>query len=98
KSFSPNVGEGSSCGNSIIEAGEACDPPAEGNGCSLGCTVEDGWACPYPGVCFEQPRCGDGVWHKDLGETCDDGNSNSADGCDNCNVTPGWSCSGLGPS
>ncbi len=35
-------------------------------------------------------RCGDG--RIDSGETCDDGNAVSADGCDNCRVDVGWQC------
>ena len=62
-SFSPDVGGGSVCGNSVIEAGEQCDPPMAGAGCTLGCVVEGGWACPSPGVCFELPVCGDGILH-----------------------------------
>ena len=38
-----------------------------------------------------QYRCGDGVI--DSGETCDDGNSTSGDGCNaQCQLTPGWEC------
>jgi cysteine-rich repeat protein len=95
KSFSPDVGSGSVCGNSIIEAGEECDP--NGPGCT-GCAVEDGWSCPRPGVCFEEPYCGDGLLHAARGEECDDGDDDAMDGCTSCAVDDGWSCYGLQPS
>jgi fibro-slime domain-containing protein len=97
-SFSPDVGGGSTCGNSVIEPGETCDPPDVGDGCSAGCATEPGFSCPFPGVCFEIPRCGDGVLHTNLGEDCDDGNAVTSDGCDGCQESAGWSCSGFAPS
>ncbi len=97
-SFSPDVGGGTTCGNSVIEAGEQCDPPLPSAGCTAGCVVEDGWSCPRPGVCFEQPFCGDGILHPLLSEECDDGNDNAMDGCAGCLVEDSWSCYGLEPS
>ena len=99
ESFSPDVGGGSTCGNSIIEAGESCDSPNPGNGCTSGCVVEEGFSCPQPNVCLKVPECGDGILHSPLGEFCDDGDdSNPNDGCHQCEVGDGFSCSGLGPS
>jgi fibro-slime domain-containing protein len=95
-SFSPDVGAHATCGNSVIEANEGCDPPAVGKGCTAGCTVETGWSCPFPGFCFQLPRCGDGVVN--AGEACDDGNGTGNDGCTGCAVDANWSCVGLGPS
>src|SRR3990167_8014597 len=48
----------SSCGNGLIDSGEACDDGniTEGDGCSASCRNE---------------ACGNGV--QDPGETCDDG-------------------------
>ena len=97
-SFSPDVGGGATCGNSVLEASEGCDPPMPGKGCTLGCTVESNWSCPFPGFCFAKPRCGDGIVNALLGEACDDGNSLANDGCNGCAVEPTWSCAGLGPS
>jgi fibro-slime domain-containing protein len=38
-------------------------------------------------------NCGNGVL--DLGERCDDGNTDSGDGCSStCQIEPGWSCTG----
>ena len=96
-SFSPDTGT-AMCGNSQIEANEGCDPPDVGNGCSAGCTVEMGFSCPLPGVCFPIPRCGDGIVNVALGEECDDGDATSGDGCSACTIDMGWSCVGLGPS
>lgn len=98
KSFSPDVGPTAVCGNSVIEAGEQCDKPHVGHGCSAGCLIEDGFACPRPDVCFALPKCGDGVVNTSIGEECDDGNANSADGCANCTVVPPYSCYGIQPS
>jgi fibro-slime domain-containing protein len=97
-SFSPDTGPGSTCGNSVIEVGETCDPPDVGDGCSIGCATEMGFSCPFPGVCIELPRCGDGVLHTNLGEECDDGNAVTSDGCNDCEESAGWSCSGFAPS
>ncbi len=99
KSFSPDVGGGSDCGNDIIEAGETCDRPNPGNGCTAGCQEETGWSCPRPNECFRLPTCGDGLVHFDLGEECDDGDDTDAgDGCHGCVISPGFDCTGLGPS
>ncbi|MBV9946498.1 MAG: DUF4215 domain-containing protein, partial [Myxococcales bacterium] len=68
-----------------------------GDGCSPSCTVEPGFTCPNTngtgGPCVKAVTnsCGDGV----LGgaEQCDDGNTNSMDGCSAaCRVEPGFTC------
>ena len=67
-----------SCGNGVIEAGEACDDGnmVSGDGCSLNCLREGSnqrWGS----------LCGNGVI--EAGEACDDGNMVSGDGCSsNC--------------
>ena len=53
------------CGNGVIDAGEACDDingtPVSGDGCSASCLVETGWSCDSssPSVCTI--TCGDGI-------------------------------------
>jgi len=96
KTFSSTIGGGSTCDGAAIEAGEQCDG---GAGCTNGCELISGWSCPQPGVCFEIPRCGDGIFHSPLMEECDDGNNVDSDGCTNqCKIETGYACSGLGPS
>ena len=69
---------GASCGNTVVDADEACD---DGN-------RDDGDGCR--GDCKKIEMCGDGV--VDSGEACDDSNTNSADGCDAC-VRTEWAVS-----
>jgi fibro-slime domain-containing protein len=87
------------CGNGKIDPGEACDDgnTASGDGCSSGCTVEPGFTCPNVngngGPCVRVPpnTCGDGILTGT--EQCDDGNTNSGDGCSStCQVEPGFNC------
>ena len=89
------------CGNSVIDPGEACDDgnTTGGDGCSADCTtIEPGWTCPKGvgspgGSCTKSATgvCGDGVLGK--GETCDDGNTLSGDGCSaSCVLELGWDC------
>lgn len=84
-----------SCGNGVVDPGEACDDGnvVSGDGCSADCrTVESGWRCPEAGRACS-PICGDGIVAGR--ETCDDGNTQSGDGCSNiCLTEPGWDCSG----
>ena len=84
------------------EAGEPCE-----NGPAIGCaeaangvcTVEPHWRCrqnllaaPGPSICT--PNCGDNFVFTAQGEACDDGGTNSNDGCSaTCTVEPGWTCS-----
>ena len=43
-------------------------------------------------VCTQE-SCGDGVVEADIGETCDDGNKKSGDGCSSsCQLERGWAC------
>ncbi len=59
------------CGNGALDTDEGCDDGnnVSGDGCSAGCTDEDGTA-----------TCGNGIW--EVGEGCDDGNTDPGDGCD----------------
>lgn len=42
-------------------------------------------------------KCGDGVWDEDLGEQCDDGNTDDRDGCDkSCRCEEGYTADGNG--
>jgi cysteine-rich repeat protein len=45
------------------------------------------------GQCAAVNTCGNGIWEEAAGEDCDDGTVEGDDGCDNCNVEPGWICS-----
>ncbi|MBN2193311.1 MAG: DUF4215 domain-containing protein [Polyangiaceae bacterium] len=80
------------CGDGIVqsESGELCDD-GEGNvstGYGEGVCITD---------CLPAPRCGDGVI--DAGETCDDGNADSLDGCSaDCAWEDGWTCPIAGQS
>jgi cysteine-rich repeat protein len=58
------------CGNGILNDGEECDDGdnSNGDGCSRGCTDEDG-----------SSDCGNSLW--EIGEECDDGNDVEHDGC-----------------
>ncbi|MBR4984270.1 MAG: DUF4215 domain-containing protein [Proteobacteria bacterium] len=100
-----------SCGNGVIDDGEACDDgnDVSGDGCASGCVeVERGYACETPGEpCKENKTdpekpgpepaaCGNRV--VESGESCDDGNTESGDGCsaDCTTVEPDWSCPAAG--
>ncbi len=93
-----------SCGDGVVDMGEACDDGnlTVGDGCDANCTLETGYGCnvdiaPADGICDTGGAgsviivCGDGIV---LGtEVCDDGNTASADGCDsNCMLEPGYVC------
>jgi len=84
-----------SCGNGVLDPGEACDDANRnsGDGCSQFCGLE----CPAadPSCAPPQARapvCGDGLLSG--GEACDDGNVASGDGCraDCSAVEAGWTC------
>jgi hypothetical protein len=60
------------CGNGTVEGNETCDPPG---------SVVGGVTCPAD---CTLPVCGDLVL--EAPETCDDGNTNPADNCDNCRI------------
>ena len=83
------------CGNGTLDGDEECDDgnTVSGDGCSLACRQETGFACPTPGSpCVSTVVCGDGK----VGgrEACDDHNTNDGDGCsaDCMTVEPGWTC------
>ena len=93
------------CGDGKVTGSEACDDANTngGDGCSADCKlVEPGFACSTPGQACVQVTtpavCGNGI--VESGETCDDGNSASNDGCSStCSVeslytcpTPGAAC------
>ncbi|HEX2882073.1 MAG TPA: DUF4215 domain-containing protein, partial [Polyangiaceae bacterium] len=65
-----------------------------GDGCNIVCETEPGYDCTVENVACSQ--CGDGVIGQ--GETCDDGNVVSGDGCDaTCdNFEPGFTCTAPG--
>jgi len=58
---------GSTCGDGIVDTGEACDDgnTTGGDGCAADCSKIE--------------QCGDGT--VDTGEACDDGNTTGGDGC-----------------
>ncbi len=89
------------CGDGLITHSEVCDDGnnRSGDGCSSECILETGYNCKTPGqACTKintEPSdpalCGNGVL--DEGETCDDGNKKSEDGCSvACVVEQGWMC------
>ncbi len=89
-----SCGSSRTCGNYILEYGEACDDGnvLGGDGCSDVCTVETGFECPLGVEC--RPKCGDGIvmWH--TGEICDLGvNNGKGMGCSkNCQIEEGFAC------
>jgi cysteine-rich repeat protein len=87
------------CGDSIVQNGEACDDggTAGGDGCAADCSaVEVGYYCDTAGeACVDEDdaaTCGDGTLDKY--EACDDGNEVDGDGCTDCAVDSGWRCVG----
>ncbi len=63
------------CGDGVLDSGEACDPLADPSLCDPDCTVA---------------RCGDGWVNADAAEHCDDGNQEDGDLCSNeCISIPG---------
>ena len=95
----------STCGDGVIAVGrERCD---DGNnvgldGCTVGCFVEYGYACPGPAGTAAHciTACGDGQVAVGT-ETCDGGSAgvlDSNDGCDaTCQVVDGWTCATRAP-
>ena len=68
-----------------------------GDGCASDCQeVEANFACPGPGAsCVQIVVCGNA--RIEGGETCDDRNTASGDGCDSsCHVEAGWQCPSAG--
>jgi fibro-slime domain-containing protein len=88
------------CGNGHIDPGEACDDgnTTAGDGCNADCSlVEPGYTCPNVsgsgGPCVQAAAnsCGDGIVAGI--EQCDDGNTNSGDGCSStCAAEAGYTC------
>ncbi len=72
------------CGNGLLEPGEACDDANQiaGDGCSSTCCVEATESICYERWCSLHARpchCGDGF--VEATEQCDDGNLKFGDGC-----------------
>ncbi len=96
---------GEGCDDGNLKPGDGCSSACQvelGWHCSSAPTTSDagtrdsgaGDAGPTlgPSVCV-QDRCGDGILSSDIGETCDDGNTKSGDGCSStCQIERGWSC------
>jgi cysteine-rich repeat protein len=76
------------CNNGVVEYMEECDGNVKG---CTNCTVDPGYVCPAPSVCFKLPVCGDGTLQ--AGEECDIGLV-SGPGCDHCKLQTGYFCSG----
>ena len=91
------------CGDGVVAASEVCDDgnTESGDGCAADClSIEPNCTCPEDGqACECEPQggvvsdvCGDGQLTG--GEVCDDGNTESGDGCAaNCSaVESGFEC------
>ena len=84
------------CGDNLAEGTEICDGtdlPA-GSCANLGFnagTLACDSTCNYTG-CFNMGTCGNGI--VETGETCDDANTGTSDGCANCRVQGGYTCTG----
>src|SRR5882724_2997625 len=83
------------CGDGLLVGLEAqaggCDDggTASGDGCSDTCKVEPAYVCSgEPSKCAK--TCGNG--QLDSGEACEDGNGKAGDGCNACQLEPGYSC------
>ena len=70
------------CGNGLLEAGEDCDPPFMGSGCSLNCRRLGN---------TNNSTCGNGIVEPNLGENCDPGTATSSAGCSNVCLRTGSS-------
>ena len=86
------------CGDGKVSGDEVCDDgnTNDGDGCSGDCmTVENGYSCPTPGqpcvIGSGKAVCGNGA--VETGETCDDGNATSGDGCSStCQIESQYTC------
>jgi cysteine-rich repeat protein len=77
------------CGNTIVDAGEECDPPGTG----VYSQTIAGRQCDAE--CNFGPYCGDGILQTQFGEECDDGNNESGDFCSaTCQIEPAGSGGG----
>lgn len=90
----PDAATTGRCGDGVMAlVGEQCDDgnQTSGDGCSSTCTLESGYACPFPGLPCVAAACGDSIVAGV--EECDDGNAISGDGCsDTCRLEDGWKC------
>ncbi|MBQ9816314.1 MAG: DUF4215 domain-containing protein [Proteobacteria bacterium] len=97
----PDVGKicvAAACGDGIRAYGEECDDgnTADNDGCSSRCQLEAGYRCTVvkngKTTCeTSKGYCGDGIVQ--TGETCDDGNKTSGDGCSSsCKVELNYKC------
>jgi cysteine-rich repeat protein len=59
-------------------------------GCGILCSLPVGGSGGTTADLPNSKNCGNGVI--DIGESCDDGNTVSGDGCTGCVVDPGWQC------
>jgi cysteine-rich repeat protein len=86
------------CGDGQIESPEECEPGnLNGETCVSrgfgGGTLTCNAGCRFNTAGCTTPVCGNGV--VEGGETCDDSNQNSGDGCGfNCRTDPGYTCTG----
>lgn len=87
------------CGDGVLDELEECDDgnTGRGDGCSVSCGIEAGWACVAGDDASEcvAARCGDGLI---AGlEQCDDGAVVDGDGCSaGCGLEAGWVCDDSG--
>jgi fibro-slime domain-containing protein len=89
-----NLKPGDGCSSSCqVEPGWRCTNPPLASDAGAGDSGSgDGGAKLGPSVCV-QDVCGDGIVETDIGETCDDGNTKSGDGCSStCELERGWTC------
>ena len=95
-----------SCGNSVLEAGEACDDGNDtaGDGCDDFCRVELNFACNADGIgVIGSDGCASGVCDVTGGapgvcepvNTCGNGTVEAGEGCDDGNTLPGDGCNAL---
>lgn len=93
------------CGDGIRTAAsnEACDDGnfKNGDGCNQACEIEYGWLCTSVDLALstcELNPCHDGVVDTAIGETCDDGDLESGDGCSStCQLEIYWYCDDASP-
>jgi cysteine-rich repeat protein len=88
------------CGDGLVAGNEVCDDGFVTGGCTAGCmSFNLNWICTggsATGPSWCRGMCGDSFILAAGGENCDDGNSNSGDGCSgSCTVENGYTCTGL---
>jgi cysteine-rich repeat protein len=96
----PSAYASSTCGNQVVDIGEAWDDGNffNGDGCSSVCSIEFGYTCILNGGGYSDWFIwGDGF--KKGSEAWDDGNSIGGDGCDStCQIELGYSWTGGSPT